>query len=104
MHDAAEAYIGDLVAPVKKLCPDYKDIEEMVEAEIAEIFNLKFPMPPCIKEADIVAVVTEKRDLLEGGSWGYYEDIKPYPHVIIPLCWEDAYVEFIERAEDLGLI
>lgn len=54
LHDAAEAYLGDLVRPLKhgdfgKL---YLEHEAKLEAVIAEHFALPYPMPDEVKEAD----------------------------------------------------
>ena len=46
MHDAAEAYVGDMVWPVKQAMPEYKRIEKLVEQAIAMKFDLPDPMPP----------------------------------------------------------
>lgn len=64
MHDAAEAYTGDLSRPLKRCLPDYKDIETLIEAQIAERFGIQFPFPDVIKKADTVMLLTERRDLL----------------------------------------
>lgn len=55
LHDAAEAYLGDLVRPLKKH-PDffavYSAAEERAERAIAEVFELTYPWPEVIKEMD----------------------------------------------------
>ncbi len=52
MHDAAEAYIGDMARPIKRRLPQYKQAELILEAVIGEKFGLDFPFPPIIKTID----------------------------------------------------
>ena len=59
LHDAAEAYIGDVVTPVKKLLPEFLKIEERLERVIAEKFSLVYPFPKEIKIADKQALANE---------------------------------------------
>ncbi len=42
MHDATEAYCQDIPAPLKRLLPDYKRMEEKIDAVIRE----KYGLPP----------------------------------------------------------
>ncbi len=42
LHDAAEAYLNDISAPLKTLLPDYRDIETRVESVIAKKFQLRY--------------------------------------------------------------
>jgi 5'-deoxynucleotidase YfbR-like HD superfamily hydrolase len=54
LHDAAETYIGDCVKPLKHSAEmqAFRDIEEQVDKRIALAFNLEYPMPPEVKQAD----------------------------------------------------
>lgn len=40
LHDAAEAYLGDVMGPAKALLPDYQRLEALVMQAISERFNL----------------------------------------------------------------
>jgi hypothetical protein len=52
LHDASEGYLGDVVRPLKRSLPDYKEIELRLERVIAEKFDLPWPMPALVKELD----------------------------------------------------
>lgn len=70
MHDATEAYIGDLIRPVKQALPRYQEIEAGIWRAIAARFRLPAEIPAEIKAIDNAALATEKRDLCPGSpSW-----------------------------------
>ncbi len=52
LHDASEAFLGDIPGPVKHVLPDYKDLEEKVQRAIFKRFGLSYPMDPRVKEID----------------------------------------------------
>ena len=52
LHDASEAYLGDMPSPFKKLMPSYKQLEDDVSIAIAKKFNLQYPYPSELKTAD----------------------------------------------------
>lgn len=60
MHDAAEAYLGDVVSPLKKLLPYYSSIEATFEKIIAQKFGLIYPFPEETKTADRVMLYSEQ--------------------------------------------
>ena len=64
LHDAAEAYVGDMVRPLKLSMPDYRAAEERVMRAVAERFGLTWPEPPAVKVADNALLMTERRDLM----------------------------------------
>lgn len=104
MHDAAEAYIGDMVKPLKQLCPDFQFIEERVEAAIFSKFGLPLPLPPSVKHADLCLLNTEKRDLTSAArdQWGALADYPPLDDIIWPADPETAREQFLLRWEKLG--
>lgn len=54
LHDAAEAYLGDLVRPIKQseFGVAYLKTEKILEAVIAERFGLPYPFPSDVYDAD----------------------------------------------------
>ena len=56
LHDAAEAYIGDLITPLKDACPELRAIEARVQAAIAAHFEIDTFCRPEIKHADLVGL------------------------------------------------
>lgn len=68
MHDAAEAYCGDMIRPVKVRMPDYKLLEMNVMGAIAEKFGLGWPEPPELKYYDNRVLAVEARDLMHSNE------------------------------------
>lgn len=67
LHDAGEAYLGDVSSPLKALLPEYKAIELQVERAIASYFGIPFPFPPEIKDADNKMYWQERQDIANNG-------------------------------------
>lgn len=103
LHDAAEAYLADVIRPLKVIFPAYKEAEEKIERAIAEKFGLIFPWPDDVKEADNVLLATEKRDLVvpNDQDWGPMPD--PLPGTIRGWSAPVAKGQFLRRAKELGL-
>lgn len=107
LHDAPEAYIKDMPSPIKKILPDYRAIDKAIWSAIAQKFNLPLVLPPEIKQLDLRALATERRDLLESNNcndceWQCLEGIKPFIGTLEPnevhhwYAWREAFLmEFI---------
>lgn len=105
MHDASEAYLGDVSNPLKKLLPEYVKIEKHMEKTISQRFGLPFPMSPEIKVADLCMLATEKRDLMPASTkedWSILNGYEPYDFEIIGHSPEIAYLIFMSRFRKLG--
>lgn len=61
MHDASEAYLCDVVRPIKPSLVNYRELEGQLEAAIAERFGLATTMPAEVKRMDN-AILADERD------------------------------------------
>jgi len=91
-HDDSEAYLGDVIRPLKQLLPKYKEIEEYFEGKIAKAFKIPFPYPPIVKEADMAIFRQEVEDC----KWD-----EPDDPVIVPWTWRRAKREYLKMHERL---
>lgn len=100
-HDFAEAYLGDIVSPLKALIPQYKEIEHRVEMALAKKFGFRTDdeAKAIIKKADLIALATEKRDLMPNSveAWEYLVGVDPLPDRIRPKAPEMAYKQLVSR-------
>lgn len=65
LHDATEAYIGDITSPLKSLLPDYVLIERQLESVIRDRYQLwDANVDRIVKHMDLRMLATEKRDLM----------------------------------------
>lgn len=103
LHDAAEAYLGDMVKPLKVLMPEFADLEDKVTAIIAATFAIDFSVYAPIKRADLIALATEKRDLMPHSAerWAYLDDIRALPDPIVPMSPEQAKQAFLGQFAEL---
>lgn len=111
LHDAAEAYLGDLPRPIKHMpelqsvLQPYRDAEKRVQNAICERFGLPLAEPPIVKEADTLLLTTEARDLMAPlhPDWTHKpENGYPIgPEEIFPVGWRAARHMFMKRFNDL---
>lgn len=81
LHDGSEAYIADIVSPVKRhIRPWYGPIEDRLQMVIHRRYNLPESYDPRVKESDLAVLMTEARVLVRSGglSW-HYDGIEPAP-------------------------
>lgn len=67
LHDASEAFIGDLIRPLK-YSPEFRApffaVEEINEVIIGRAFNLVYPFPKEIKQADEAVTAAEVEQII----------------------------------------
>lgn len=103
-HEAGEAVCGDMSAPLKSLCPDYKVVEKRCESSILRRFKVVMTHPVEIKVMDVRLLMTERRDLTNWGGESWSADGKelaPYDFRVIPWTPDQAAKAFLERHKEL---
>ncbi|MGR2663142.1 phosphohydrolase [Chromobacterium haemolyticum] len=111
LHDAAEAYVGDVVTPLKRVLPSYQYTEGLLAAAIETRFRLELSEEDraAIRRADLVLLATERRDLMpqSGAEWPILAGVAPLPERIKPMSIEQAVAHFcwmFEETAQLDLI
>lgn len=109
LHDAAEAYLGDIPSPIKAVLPDYRKLEKLNEQVIFKKFKLDDLTEEdwyLVKNADLEALYTEAHFLLPSGGkgWSHFQQDewevqmefapKCLPPAIVYKMFMDAYQEF----------
>lgn len=105
LHDAAEAYLGDVVRPLKRLLPAFSEFERSVFAAIAARFELDTEIGPRLRselaEADNILLATEARDLMAAPPLPWQPLPPPLEQRIEPWPPAVARREFLARFEEL---
>jgi hypothetical protein len=102
MHDAAEAFTGDIPKPLKQLLPDFAIIEARTEQAIATVFNLPIVLPPEIKIADRQMLCAEQMQVMgNSDAWFSTQAIEPARVTVRFWTPTEAEAAFISRYENL---
>lgn len=102
-HDAVEAYIGDVTRPLKNLLPEYRVIEARLQADIFRKLGLPEEIPAEVKQADLILLATEQRDLMpeHDDEWVLISGVDALPDSIAPWLPNDAEEYFLDRYHEL---
>jgi 5'-deoxynucleotidase YfbR-like HD superfamily hydrolase len=104
MHDAAEAYLGDMPHPLKHRSPlgaAFKEAEAHLELAIRDRFRIK-PDVPEVKRADRALLATERRAFsAETWHWPELEGVEPLDLEVTAWAPDEAARAFAERYAEL---
>lgn len=107
LHDAAEAYIGDMVKPLKVTMPQYGEAEQRIEAAIQAAFGVDFSKwMDVIKRFDRAMLKAEKVTMWpeDTEKWLGFSEIED--RVVKFQFWEpsQAEMQFLAMARTLQLV
>lgn len=99
LHDAAEAYIGDISSGLKHLFPELMGVEDRILCVILNKYHVL--TDPLIKELDVQIRVTEVMNLLPNGHAGWNFAEPEHFEVIHPWLPAEAESMFLGMYNDL---
>lgn len=108
LHDAPEAYLGDMTSGLKRLMPEYRVLEARYAALVETQYGVDIH-DPAIRDADLRARLAEVRDLFVDVPYDRAEllggegDRQPYATRVVAESPADAEWSFLALAARLGL-
>src|SRR5262245_60616013 len=104
MHDASEAYLGDMPHPLKHRSPlgaAFKEAEGRLERVIAARFGIR-PDVPEIKRVDRALLASERRAFSdETWHWPELEGVAPLEIALVAWSPDEAAEAFARRYAEL---
>jgi len=111
MHDAPEAYIGDMPAPWKSLLPDYRNLEHAIWRQIVDwvaeefVICMPYDLPALMKEVDWRCLFVETRECVQSQGKGWVKFEEYAPTLADPACYwwspTEAEHQFLRRFHEL---
>jgi hypothetical protein len=92
LHDASEAYLSDVIRPIKPALTNYLAIEAALERAIAERFGLQWPWLPEIKTLDNAMLMAERDQAMKAPPNPWVTEVPPLGVEL--QFWTPARAEF----------
>lgn len=105
LHDAAEAYVGDVNRPLKNIIGRlYRPVSKRIDRAIRAKYGLPLEESGVVKLVDGRMCLTESRDQMSDRNheWKEHRALSPFPNIIITV-WSSRYAEdsFLRRFHEL---
>ena len=98
LHDASEAYTGDMVRPLKATMPEFREIERRVMAVIWDRFRVAAneieEWGRAVEQADSDALDWERRDLMPPTDW--WPTVGVTRPELVPVGYAEAEAMFLD--------
>jgi len=93
LHDAPEAYLGDIPSPIKAFMPNYIEAEDLIMRVICDKFGMPYECPPEVVEMDKLMLSRERATLKDAP--------RPWPGETYfgaaPFCMSEAMLPDVAR-------
>ena len=103
LHDAAEAYLGDMISPLKNVIPEYKNYEIIIRDQIFTKFcgrTQNDSEQRLIKTIDTRLLLTEALILMPSCGENWRNDMIPFPIKFscqTPIMAEQTFLQRFKR-------
>lgn len=104
MHDAPEAFTGDVSKPLKSILPDFRALEDRIERAVFERFGLPAELPASVKDADLTMLVTEQCQIMrtpDRDQWATANGAQPLTGALPEWSPAEAMGAFLARYAEL---
>lgn len=96
-HEGDESLLGfDPPSPLLKLTPDLRALKEAAHTAYMTRYGLPIKMPAIVKQADLIMLATEKRDLMSKEPAPWFPMPEPRGNRIEPWTSDFAFGKFRE--------
>lgn len=102
LHDASEAYLNDMIRPIKPHLSEYKAIEATLERAVARRFTLQWPTPPAVKHMDSAICMDERDQAMRVPPAPWILDVPPLGVTLQFWTPEKAEYEFLAAFRRYG--
>lgn len=109
MHDAHEAYLGDITRPVKDVIEQltggaFARFETKLQLAVFEAFGIAWPIPETVNEADLTLLATERKRVLNKSphAWDLaLPEPKPIEitATIAPIYWQASFLKRFDQVK-----
>jgi len=104
LHDAAEAYWGDIIKPVKYCIPEIEELENKTLEVIFQKFNIPWPLHERVKKVDLRMLMSEKKYIMNDSDIDWGIDAEPYLMSFIPRNPTSVEQDFLWRCTELAIV
>lgn len=108
LHDATEAYVSDVISPIKRELPQFREIEEQVMECIVDKYKLgTYAMPASVVAADLRILLDERAELLPPSRMRWRDEIENLTPLGVPIeGWSPELAEdrYLARMVELDLL